>query len=229
MYVISGPTGALGTTPAFKCNATICYSADGAGVGKGTDALLRQLQTLLNAFSSKTGIAVAADGKIGSGTVSSANAVAAYILRAAPEDIAVANVLKVNAASKEILTQTAQSSIDLLVREASKLGVMPNTGVVVTVPVNVPATQTTFPTTVPTPGGSPSGTFPTPAASVATSIEAIKAKWPYYLGGAAVAGGLIYLIWTLSDEPKKPALQGARSRKRRKTKTGFDRRYAYGR
>lgn len=229
MYVISGPTGGgLGLTPVFKCTSTICYGADGAGVGKGTDGLLRQMQTLLNAFSSKTGIAVAVDGKIGNGTVNAANAVAAYILRAAPEDVAVANVLKVNAASKEVLTQTAQSSVDLLVREASKLGVMPNTGVVVTVPVNVPPTQTTFPTTVPTPG-TPSTPGALPTASVATSFEAIKAKWPYYLGGAAVAGGLIYLIWTMSDEPKKPALQGARRGKHRKSKTGFDRRYAYGR
>lgn len=235
MYVISGPVAGagLGLTPVYKCTATICYGADGAGKGNGTDGLFKQVQSVLNRFASPAGFTpIAVDGFIGGGTLSAVKAAAAYIQRTFPEDIAVAGTLNSFTGSKEMLAVSAQSVADLLTREAGKLNLPPP--VVYTPPASSGGGGGTFPGTVPAPN------FPVDSGTD-TGSGGGKSKLPYYIGGMAVAGGLFYLLWTVLDErPKGPSASSSivaghgrfstsrrRGQRARRSKTGFDRRFAY--
>lgn len=185
-------TGTLGVTPIYKCNATICYSSDGAGVNKGTDALFREVQALTNRFSGVAKFSpISVDGMIGAGTVSALGKVVAY-LKNNPKWSGAAISLPVS--TKEAVAGFAPSIATMLTQIAQDLKLSS-----VSAPPVVTSPNTSSPvSTAPPPPGF-EDLFPGAAApdgTVTTVTTAALPKWPFYLGGVALALGLGYLAFT---------------------------------
>lgn len=210
MYVLGR---SLGLTPVYKCTSTICYGADGAGVGKGTDGLFRQLQTLINRFASVASFSpIGIDGKLGAGTVAALKRIgqwAAGRATANPNLRAYAVNIAAMSGTKEQVAATAQALVDTLTPLANLTNVGPRPDTPVQ-PVYVPpAPPVTLPSVaVPVPGQDG-----LPASDTAATSPFKKVPWPYYAAGGVAALGIVYAIYELTkpkaSKPSAP-VQGAR-------------------
>ena len=177
--------GPLGLTPIFSCSSTICYSSDPAGQLKGTDKLFRDLQATISSFASVAGFSpIAADGKLGAGTVAAAQKVADWGLRQGTQYAPYAQNIKLLAADKASLARNAQQIYDALAR----LSPLAKGSVVAPTPVavsSIPVAPASLPAAMPS------------AALPATTM--VKPKWPYYVAGALLLGGALYAFWAFTS------------------------------
>lgn len=191
MYVLGSQ---LGLTPVYKCTATICYGADGKGVGQGTDGLFRNLQTVINKFAARAGFRpVTVDGKLGASTVSAARTAGDWTQRAllgtgsfgAQLGPYVVSVLT-HTTSKEALAQNAQTVYDALTKLATAIG-LDGGGA----PVQLPEIVTQTSSYPPAPSTLPvTPTLPPEMVSTGSSVH-----WAYYAAGAVAALGVLFAVW----------------------------------
>jgi len=191
--------GPLGATPVFKCSSTICYSADGAGVGRGADLMFRSLQQSVNRYAGGAGFApVKIDGFIGTGVVAALNKIITWAMPrlGAAQFTEISKILPW-VLSKEAVAQNADKILFQLNYVAGLLSV-PGAGPLptITAPAAAPPAVTyTLPPASPASQASPSN--PGPDQSASPSIFQ-KKHWAWYVAGGIMLAGLgtaTYLVW----------------------------------
>lgn len=218
MYVLGR---SLGLTPVYKCTSTICYGADGAGVGKGTDGLFRQLQTLINRFASVASFSpIGIDGKLGAGTVAALKRIgqwAAGRATANPNLRAYAVNIAAMSGTKEQVAATAQALVDTLTPLANLTNVGSGSplGPEVPQPLYVPPAPSVNLPAVPVPGQDG-----LPAADTTATSPFKRVPWPYYAAGGVAALGIVYAIYELT-KPKASKLSAPVQGARRQTMSAF--------
>jgi hypothetical protein len=208
--------------PVFTCKGTICFSSDGAGVGKGTDLIYRQLQATINRFAGRTAqwqplfSPITVDGFIGAGTVTALQKIVATLKLSLNWQLIAAEITPW-IGTKESIAKTAAVISDRLTTVANSLQLPPAT----LPPISSGGGGTTQPVSTSSGGSQPAPPpgietlFPSGgnvATSATSAVSKALPKWPFYLGGAALAVGLGFMLF--NREKNTSPVAGARWRKR---------------